>query len=136
MAWQCRYELRSRHDSGAVEALGRYYLEKQFYTGFPFEMELETVEALFAGQATSLPNRLQGEVIDNSHPGAWGAITLGGRSGGFACYPKFLSYPVRFFPRRTKHQRGWRYPLTLTVTAVVFAMTRLPVTISMFSREI
>ena len=78
----CRYRLRSRRDGQAAETLGRFYIERQFYTGFPSEAEAGVVRRLFEGQAVALESRIEGEVINNLRPGAWGVLSWKGEAAG------------------------------------------------------
>jgi hypothetical protein len=79
----CRYTLKTRANDAAGDALGRYYLEKQFYTGFPSETESQAVSQLFAeGTAPPLEERLEGEVLNNVRPGAWGPLLGKGEVAG------------------------------------------------------
>jgi len=78
----CGYRLRVRRDSEVEEGRGKFYLEKQFYMGFPSPAEVEAVDQLFGGQPALLKNRLEGEVLNNVRPGAWGALRWNGQVAG------------------------------------------------------
>ncbi len=63
--------LRPRRDDNGP----RFELERQYYTSFPSESERQVVNELLSGGLPPLDARLQGEVLNNISPSAWGLVT-------------------------------------------------------------
>ena len=93
----CRFELRTRENSGAIEHSGRFFLEKQFYTELPLTAELEVIEALFSGAISTLDRPIDGELINNRRPGAWGPIAQDGTVIGVLFVETDIHNPSELF---------------------------------------
>jgi hypothetical protein len=70
-----------RIDPGSIAANkeGQLYLAPQFYTAMPSELENTTLKALFEGKPAPVTEAMQGAVLNNTFPSAWGVLNNNGK---------------------------------------------------------
>jgi hypothetical protein len=70
----------SRIDQGSIASNqeGKLYLAPQFYTAMPSDVEDAAIKALFEGKPYPVDEVMQGAILNNTLPSAWGVLKHSG----------------------------------------------------------